>query len=150
MAKKSSFNQVILMGNIGNDPEPRSTPNGTQIVNLRLATDDSYKDRKSGQWVEHTDWHSVTLIGKVAEIASRYLSKGDQILVKGKLKTRKWESENGEKRSITEVVVDFEGTMQMLGGKGQKNPQQGPGDQPPAPAGEGAPNPEDWDDDVPF
>ena len=103
MAKKSSFNQVILMGNIGNDPEPRSTPNGTQIVNLRLATDDSYKDRKSGQWVEHTDWHSVTLIGKVAEIASRYLSKGDQILVKGKLKTRKWESENGEKRSITEV-----------------------------------------------
>jgi single-strand DNA-binding protein len=115
-----------------------------------LATDDSYKDRKSGQWVEHTDWHSVTLIGKVAEIASRYLSKGDQILVKGKLKTRKWESENGEKRSITEVVVDFEGTMQMLGGKGQKNPQQGPGDQPPAPSGEGAPNPEDWDDDVPF
>lgn len=88
---RGTVNQVILIGNVGHDPEPRSTPSGTQIVNLNLATDDSYRDRQTGQMVPRTDWHRVVLIGKVAEVASQYVRKGQKLYVQGKQKTRKYQ-----------------------------------------------------------
>ncbi|WP_166256057.1 single-stranded DNA-binding protein [Marinobacter salicampi] len=111
---RGTVNQVTLIGNVGQDPEPRSTPNGTQIVNLNLATDDSYKDRQTGQMVPQTDWHRVVLIGKVAEVAGQYVRKGQKLYVQGKLKTRKYQKD-GIERFTTEIVVDMQGTMEMLG-----------------------------------
>lgn len=155
---RGTVNQVILIGNVGHDPEPRSTPSGTQIVNLNLATDDSYRDRQTGQMVPRTDWHRVVLIGKVAEVASQYVRKGQKLYVQGKQKTRKYQKD-GDERSITEVVVDMQGTMEMLGGDNagqarqssaqpQQQSQQGHSPQPqPTGAGGGL---SDYDDDIPF
>jgi single-strand DNA-binding protein len=149
-------NKVILIGNLGQDPETRYTPNGNAVVNLNLATDDSYRDRQTGQMVPRTDWHRVVLIGKVAEVAGQYVRKGQKLYVQGKQKTRKYEKD-GVERSITEVVVDLEGTMEMLGGDNagqsrqssaqpQQQSQQGHSPQPqPTGAGGGL-----SDDDIPF
>ncbi|MFT5715912.1 MAG: single-strand DNA-binding protein [Oleiphilaceae bacterium] len=117
MASKG-VNRVILVGNLGKDPEVRYTPQGKAVANLTLATSESWKDQ-SGQIQEKTEWHRVSMFGKLAEIAGEYLRKGSQVYIEGKLQTRKWQNKEGQDQFTTEVVLDpFNGVMQMLGGKG--------------------------------
>jgi single-strand DNA-binding protein len=116
-------NKVILVGTCGQDPEVRYLPNGNAVTSLSLATSEAWTDKQTGQKVEKTEWHRVVLFGKVAEIAGEYLRKGSQCYIEGKLKTREWEKD-GIKRYVTEVHVDINGTMQLLGGRPQ-NQQQG-------------------------
>ncbi|MGP4843659.1 single-stranded DNA-binding protein [Marinobacter sp. 1Y8] len=111
-------NKVILIGNLGNDPETRYTPNGNAVTNLNLATDESYKDRQTGQLVPKTEWHRIVMFGKIAEIAGQYLRKGSKAYIEGKLQTRKWQGQDGQDRYTTEVVVDINGQMQMLDSRG--------------------------------
>lgn len=111
-------NKVILVGTCGQDPEVRYLPNGNAVCNLSLATSEQWTDKQSGQKVERTEWHRVSLFGKVAEIAGEYLRKGSQCYIEGKLQTREWEKD-GIKRYTTEIVVDMHGTMQLLGGRPQ-------------------------------
>lgn len=115
-------NKVILVGTCGQDPEVRYLPNGNAVTNLSLATSEQWTDKQSGQKVEKTEWHRVSLFGKVAEIAGEYLRKGSQVYIEGKLQTREWEKD-GIKRYTTEVVVDMQGTMQLLGGRPQGDQQ---------------------------
>ncbi|WP_296246638.1 single-stranded DNA-binding protein [Pseudomonas sp. UBA4194] len=119
-------NKVILVGTCGQDPEVRYLPNGNAVTNLSLATSEQWTDKQSGQKVERTEWHRVSMFGKVAEIAGEYLRKGSQVYIEGKLQTREWEKD-GIKRYTTEIVVDMQGTMQLLGGRPQNNDQQGGG-----------------------
>lgn len=117
-------NKVILIGNLGQDPDTRYTPNGNAVVNLNLATDESYKDRQTGQLVPKTEWHRVVMFGKIAEVAGQYLRKGSKVYIEGKLQTRKWQNKEGQDVYTTEVVVDINGQMQMLdsrGGEGGMN-----------------------------
>ena len=107
------INKVILIGNVGGKPDLRYLPNGNAVTNLTLATSDSWKDKQSGQMQERTEWHRVSLFGKVAEVAGQYLRKGSKVYIEGRLQTREWEKD-GVKRYTTEVVVDMGGTMQML------------------------------------
>lgn len=123
-------NKVILIGNLGADPETRFTPNGTAVSNLNLATDESYKDKNTGQMVPKTEWHKVVIFGKVAEVAGQYLRKGSKVYIEGKLQTRKWTDQQGQDKYSTEVLVDISGQMQML-----DSPNQG-GQQAPAPQGQ--------------
>ncbi len=111
-------NKVILIGNLGQDPEVRYMPNGNAVTNITLATTDSWKDRESGQQQERTEWHRVVFFGKLAEIAGQYLRKGAPVYVEGALRTRKWQGQDGQDRYTTEIVVDMNGQMQMLGGRG--------------------------------
>ena len=111
------INRVILIGNLGSDPDLRYMPNGNAVCNITLATSDSWKDKQTGQQQERTEWHRVSLFGKVAEIAGQYLRKGSKIYVEGRLQTREWEKD-GIKRYTTEVIVDMGGQMQMLDSKG--------------------------------
>jgi single-strand DNA-binding protein len=110
----ASLNKVILIGNLGKDPEVRVTASGQTMANFSLATKDSYKN-KEGKREERTEWHNVVLWGRLAEIAREYLHKGKQVYIEGRLQTRKWEDKNGNVRYTTEVVTD---AMQMLGSKG--------------------------------
>ncbi|EAM5476634.1 single-stranded DNA-binding protein [Salmonella enterica] len=153
-------NKVILVGNLGQDPEMRYMPNGGAVANLRLATSESWRDKATGEQKEVTEWHTVVIFGKLAEIAGEYLRKGSQVYIEGQLRTRKWQDKDQQDRYSTEVVVSMNGVMQMLGGRqgggapaGQGQPQQqfsGGG----APAA--APGPQqqgampDFDDDIPF
>jgi single-strand DNA-binding protein len=109
-------NKVILVGTCGQDPETRYLPSGNAVTNLSLATSEQWTDKQTGQKVEKTEWHRVSLFGKVAEIAGEYLRKGSQVYIEGKLQTREWEKD-GIKRYTTEIVVDMQGTMQLLGGR---------------------------------
>lgn len=109
-------NKVILVGTLGQDPEIKYMPNGNAVCNLSLATNESWTDKQSGQKRERTEWHRVSMFGKVAEIAGEYARKGTAIYIEGKLQTREWEKD-GVKRYTTEIVVDMQGTMQLLGGK---------------------------------
>ena len=118
-------NKVILVGTCGQDPEVRYLPNGNAVTNLSLATSEQWTDKQSGQKVEKTEWHRVSMFGKVAEIAGEYLRKGSQVYIEGKLQTREWEKD-GIKRYTTEIIVDMQGTMQLLGGRPQGD-QQGQG-----------------------
>ncbi len=133
-------NKVILIGNLGQDPETRYTPNGNAVVNLNLATDESYKDRQTGQLVPKTEWHRIVMFGKIAEVAGQYLRKGSKVYIEGKLQTRKWQGQDGQDRYTTEVVVDINGQMQMLDSRGggdnanQGAPQGRPQSQPQQPA----------------
>ena len=111
-------NKVILIGNLGQDPDTRYTPNGNAVVNLNLATDESYKDRQTGQMVPKTEWHRIVMFGKIAEVAGQYLRKGSKVYIEGKLQTRKWTNKEGQDVYTTEVVVDINGQMQMLDSKG--------------------------------
>ncbi|PJH86005.1 MULTISPECIES: single-stranded DNA-binding protein [Pseudomonas] len=168
-------NKVILVGTCGQDPEVRYLPNGNAVTNLSLATSEQWTDKQTGQKVEKTEWHRVSMFGKVAEIAGEYLRKGSQVYIEGKLQTREWEKD-GIKRYTTEIVVDMQGTMQLLGGRPQGDQQQGgnnyqqsapaprqqaprpqPAPQPqrerPAPqqaAPQPAPDFDSFDDDIPF
>lgn len=117
-------NKVILVGTCGQDPEVKYLPNGNAVTNLSLATSEQWTDKQTGQKVEKTEWHRVSMFGKVAEIAGEYLRKGSQVYIEGKLQTREWEKD-GIKRYTTEIVVDMQGTMQLLGGRPQQADQQG-------------------------
>jgi len=116
-------NKVILVGTCGQDPEVRYLPNGNAVTNLSLATSEQWTDKQTGQKVEKTEWHRVSLFGKVAEIAGEYLRKGSQVYIEGKLQTREWEKD-GIKRYTTEVLVDMKGKLQLLGGRPQGETQQ--------------------------
>jgi len=108
-------NKVILVGNLGKDPETRYMPSGSAVTNLTLATSESWKDKQSGEQQERTEWHKVAMFGRLAEIAAEYLRKGSQVYIEGKLRTRKWQDKEGKDRWTTEIVAD---EMQMLGSKG--------------------------------
>ena len=119
-------NKVILVGNLGQDPEVRYMPNGNAVANITVATSESWKDQQ-GQQQERTEWHRVVLFGKLAEITGEYLRKGSQVYLEGKLQTRKWKDQSGQDRYSTEVVIDQSGSMQMLGGRNQGQGQGAPG-----------------------
>ncbi|WP_018917768.1 single-stranded DNA-binding protein [Vreelandella zhanjiangensis] len=108
------INKVILIGNLGQDPEVRFTPSGTAVANLNLATSDTWMDRQSGQRQERTEWHRIVLFNKTAEIAQQYLKKGSKVYIEGRLQTRKWQDQNGQDRYSTEIVAN---DMQMLDGR---------------------------------
>ncbi|MEL4887576.1 single-stranded DNA-binding protein SSB1 [Pectobacterium betavasculorum] len=110
-------NKVILVGNLGQDPEVRYMPNGGAVANITLATSESWRDKQTGEQKEKTEWHRVVLFGKLAEVAGEYLRKGSQVYIEGALQTRKWTDQSGVERYTTEVVVNVGGTMQMLGGR---------------------------------
>lgn len=150
-------NKVILVGTCGQDPEVRYLPNGNAVTNLSLATSEQWTDKQTNQKVEKTEWHRVSLFGKVAEIAGEYLRKGSQVYIEGKLQTREWEKD-GIKRYTTEIVVDMQGTMQLLGGRpeGQQggNQQSAPRQQSQQRPQQSAPQPQpddsQYDPDIPF
>jgi single-strand DNA-binding protein len=138
----ASINKVILVGNLGRDPETRYASSGDAICNIAVATTDKWKDKTSGEQKEATEWHRIAFFGKLAEIAGQYLKKGSQVYIEGKLKTRKWADKDGVEKYTTEIVAD---TMQMLGGKQSDSgsaPQQQQAKQS-APTG-------GFEDDIPF
>jgi single-strand DNA-binding protein len=154
-------NKVILVGTLGADPETRSMPSGMSVTNIRIATNESWKDKASGAQQERTEWHNIALFGRLGEIGAEYLRKGSQVYVEGKLRTRKWQDKQGNDRYTTEIIGD---NMQMLGGRAGGGGGSGPSergggssappprddyDQSPAPAGGGG-GKEDFDDDIPF
>ncbi|HZW12985.1 MAG TPA: single-stranded DNA-binding protein [Noviherbaspirillum sp.] len=165
----ASVNKVIIVGNLGRDPETRYMPNGDAVTNIAVATTESWKDKNTGEKKELTEWHRITFYRKLAEIAGQYLKKGSQIYVEGRLQTRKWTDKDGVERYTTEIIAD---TMQMLGsrqgmggGMGGGAPMDDDYGSAPAPrqnanAGGGgaargaasrpAPNFSDMDDDIPF
>ena len=159
MASKG-VNKVILVGNLGKDPEVRYTPNGKAVANLTLATSESWKDQ-SGQIQEKTEWHRVSIFGKLAEIAGEYLRKGSQVYIEGKLQTRKWQNKEGQDQYTTEIVLDpFNGVMQMLGSKNdsssnhaalQNSSNMNANGIPKTPKQMQSKDPDfDFDDDIPF
>lgn len=146
-----SVNKVILIGNLGRDPEIRYLPSGDTVANLAVATSEKLRDKQTGENREKTEWHRVVLFGKLADIASGYLCKGSQVYIEGQLQTREWD-DNGVKRYATEIVVKAGGSMQMLGGTskstGSQSAQQ---NQPPAkPQVQSNQPPMDFEDDIPF
>lgn len=110
----AGVNKVILVGNLGKDPDVRYTPDGKAITNITVATSETWKDKNTGQKQEKTEWHRVVFFGGLATIAGEYLKKGSKVYIEGKLQTRKWQDQSGQDRYTTEIVVDFGGTMQML------------------------------------
>lgn len=124
----SSLNKVMLIGRVGKEPDIRHTADGKAIANLSLATSEKWKDKNSGEVKEATEWHRVVFFGSLADIVSKYINKGSQIYIEGKLQTRKWTNKDGQDQYTTEVVVDgFSGKLVMLGGKSQQStPQQTP------------------------
>lgn len=112
------INKVILVGNLGGDPEVRYMPSGGAVTNITIATSESWKDKQTGQPQERTEWHRIVFFNKLAEIAGEYLRKGSQVYVEGSLRTRKWQDQNGQDRYTTEIVAN---EMQMLGGRGGNN-----------------------------
>lgn len=153
---KGSVNKVILIGNLGADPETRYTPGNVAVTNIRIATSETWRDRSSGESQERTEWHRVVLFGKLGEIAAEYLRKGSKVYLEGRLQTRKWQAQDGQDRYTTEIVAD---QMQMLDTRpGGAVPYEGeaeptPLSPPPRPA-RGVPAPPavdpGFDDDVPF
>lgn len=113
-----SVNKVIVLGNLGRDPEVRRTGDGRAVANLSVATTDKWKDRNTGAQQEKTEWHKVTIWGPLAEVAEKYMNKGDSVYLEGRLETRKWQDNNGQDRYTTEIIVDQRGSMQMLGRRG--------------------------------
>lgn len=123
MASKG-VNKVILVGNLGQDPEVRYMPNGNAVANISLATSESWRDKQTGEQKEITEWHRVVFFGKLAEVVGEYAKKGTQMYVEGQLKTRKWQDQQGVDRYTTEIVVNVGGTMQLLGGRQNGGSQQ--------------------------
>lgn len=147
-------NKVTLIGNLGQDPEIRHTPNGAAVCNVSLATTMSWKDRESGSTQERTEWHRLVFFGRLAEITTEYLRKGSQIYVEGRLQTRKWQDQSGGDRYTTEIIVS---EMQMLGGRSSSaeggytdNRQTKPPEQGPGTAGGSTDSHDTFDDDIPF
>jgi len=128
MASKG-VNKVILVGNLGQDPEIRYMPSGSAVTNISIATSESWKDKATGEQKEKTEWHRVVIFGKLAEIAGEYLKKGSQVYIEGALQTRKWTDQSGNDKYTTEIVVAMNGVMQMLGSKPAQGQQQQSGQQ---------------------
>ncbi|GJM08310.1 MAG: single-stranded DNA-binding protein [Lysobacteraceae bacterium] len=158
------INKVILVGNLGDDPETRYTANGQAVTNIRVATSESWRDKQSGDMQERTEWHRVVMFGRLGEIGGEYLRKGRQVYIEGSIRTRKWQGQDGQDRYTTEIVAN---EMQMLGGTGGGGgggmgggggggyqQQRGPSNQGAAsPEQSQAPAqapPSDFDDDIPF
>jgi single-strand DNA-binding protein len=153
------INKVILIGNLGADPETRAMPSGTTVANLRVATSESWRDKQTGEQQERTEWHRVALFGRLAEIAGEYLRKGSQVYIEGSLRTRKWQDKQGNERYSTEIVGN---ELQMLGGRGGGGAGMGAGAAPAGAASAGTPSyaeesagggssrSEEFDDDIPF
>jgi single-strand DNA-binding protein len=138
-------NKVILIGNLGQDPETRYMPSGGAVTKLRVATNESWKDKQTGEQQERTEWHRVTMFGRLAEIAAEYLRKGSQVYLEGRLQTSKWQDKDGNDRYMTEVIAN---EMQMLGGRGGgAAPAMSTGG---AAASAAQPAADDFDDDIPF
>jgi single-strand DNA-binding protein len=129
------INKVILIGNLGADPETRAMPSGTTVANLRIATSESWRDKQSGEQQERTEWHRVALFGRLAEIAGEYLRKGSQVYIEGSLRTRKWQDKQGNDRYSTEIIGN---ELQMLGGRSGAGAGAGAGAEGGARAGGGA------------
>jgi single-strand DNA-binding protein len=163
------INKVILVGNLGNDPEVRYAANGSAIANISVATTDSWKDKNTGEQQDRTEWHRVVMFNRLGEIAGEYLKKGSQVYIEGRLQTRKWQDQSGQDKYSTEIVAS---EMQMLGGRGggemgggggyqapqqrqqapqqqQQGGQQGGQHGSPQPAAQPQPS-NDFDDDIPF
>jgi single-strand DNA-binding protein len=153
-------NKVILIGNLGADPETRAMPSGSTVANLRIATSESWRDKQTGEQQERTEWHRVALFGRLAEIASEYLRKGSQVYIEGSLRTRKWQDKQGNERYSTEIVGN---ELQMLGGRGGgaaggsaagasggTGGSRDPYPEPAASAGGGGERADEFDDDIPF
>jgi single-strand DNA-binding protein len=159
----ASVNKVIIVGNLGRDPETRYMPNGEAVTNIAVATTESWKDKQTGEKKELTEWHRITFYRKLAEIAGQYLKKGSQLYVEGRLQTRKWTDKDGVERYTTEIIAD---SMQMLGSRQGMGGGNAPSDDeygsaPPRQssnnnaggargASKPAPNFSDMDDDIPF
>src|SRR5210317_1440981 len=109
------INKVIIVGNVGQDPETRYMPSGSAVTNFKVATNESWKDKQTGEQKDRTEWHRVAMFNRLAEIAAEYLRKGSQVYIEGKLRTRKWQGQDGQDRYTTEIIAD---EMQMLGGSG--------------------------------
>lgn len=148
-------NKSIILGNLGDDPTVRYSPNGTAFANFSVATSETWTDKSTGEKRERTDWHNIAIQGKLAEIAGQYLKKGSQVYIEGKMRTRKYQGNDGQDKYITEVIVGIDGKMQMLGGNGgnqagsqqpARQPQQSQQRQP---TQQNEP-PQDWDDPIPF
>jgi single-strand DNA-binding protein len=140
------INKVIIVGNLGADPETRYMPSGSAVTNLSVAPSETWKDKQTGEQQERTEWHKVAMFNRLAEIAAEYLRKGSQVYIEGKLRTRKWQDRDGNDRWTTEIVAD---EMQMLGGRGgggsaPMSSDRGSSGGPP----EGPPD--DFEDDIPF
>ena len=147
-------NKVIIVGNLGNDPDTKYMPSGSAVTNLSVATNESWKDKQTGEQKDRTEWHRVAMFGRLAEIAAEYLRKGSQVYIEGKLRTRKWQDQQGNDRYSTEIIAD---EMQMLGGRGgAQSMGGGSGGPPPSgpPSGGGGSSSggsgPDFDDDIPF
>ena len=154
----ASVNKVILVGNLGADPETKYLPSGDAVANIRVATTDRWKDKASGEMKEATEWHRIAFFGRLAEIAGEYLKKGSQVYIEGRIRTRKWQDKEGQDRYSTEIVAD---TMQMLGSRpGSGEPREPRGESAgaraaePKPAAAAAKKPagkfDDMEDDIPF
>lgn len=155
----SSVNKVIIIGNLGRDPETKYMPSGDAMTNIAVATTDKWKDKATGEQKEATEWHRIAFFGKLAEIAGQYLKKGSQVYIEGRLRTRKWTDKEGAEKYTTEIIAD---TMQMLGKKpdGSRDSDSGYGQEtaprpqrnsePPSSRPRPAPNFSDMDDDIPF
>ena len=149
------INKVILVGNLGADPEIRYMPSGGAVTNLSIATTDSWRDKESGEQQERTEWHRVAMFGRLAEIAGEYLRKGRQVYIEGRLRTRKWQDRDGNDRYTTEIVAN---EMQMLGGRSDTGagapsrpaPEAAPAAAPAAAASTASSDSGDFDDDIPF
>ncbi len=155
------INKVILVGNLGQDPEVRYSASGAAVATISIATSEQWTDKQSGQKQEKTEWHRVVMFNRLGEIAGEYLKKGSQVYIEGKLQTRKWQDQNGQDRYTTEIVAN---EMQMLGGRGGASdynqgaapapqrgaPQQQAGNAPAQAAPSGGGNFNDFDDDIPF
>jgi single-strand DNA-binding protein len=143
-------NKVIIVGNLGADPDTKYMPSGAAVTNLSVATNESWKDKQTGEQKDRTEWHRVAMFGRLAEIAAEYLRKGSQVYIEGKLRTRKWQDQQGNDRYTTEIIAD---EMQMLGGRtGSGAPAMGDFGPPPGgpPQGGGGGGGGDFDDDIPF
>lgn len=149
------INKVILVGNLGADPETRYMPSGGAVTNLRVATSETWKDKQSGEQNERTEWHRVAMFNRLAEVAAEYLRKGSQVYIEGKIRTRKWQDRDGNDRYTTEIIAD---EMQMLGGRGGSGGggggyESGGGSRGSSGSESGSQSPppaDDFDDDIPF
>jgi len=152
-----SVNRVILVGRLGADPESRTFPNGGSICNLRIATSESWKDKNTGERQERTEWHRVQLFGKIGEVAQKYLNKGSQVYLEGRIQTRKWQNQQGEDQYTTEIIAD---QLRMLGSKSDasaptnsSSQQQQPQPNQPSSSNNGPDyngGDDYYDDDIPF
>ena len=151
------INKVILVGNLGQDPETRYMPSGGAVTNITVATNESWKDKQTGEQKDRTEWHKVAMFNRLAEVAAEYLRKGSQVYIEGKIRTRKWQDKEGKDRYTTEVIAE---EMQMLGGRGGSGGGgnyggaggggSGGGSNAPTGGGQSAPPADDFDDDIPF